>query len=160
MSKVAQVSDNTFVYTISPLCAVCHPPSCLTSCSNVAAPQLGLAASCHQLNFTVLERNKSAQDFYLQLGCVDITASTGQLRMRCEGEALQHLADTLTQRCGWRRRRPLLPTGRPTQCRGTAQWVEDFLRNEDCIVVFKANYHVSVFTYGEGLKCLNMQNKV
>ncbi|XP_073331655.1 thialysine N-epsilon-acetyltransferase-like [Pagrus major] len=57
--------------------------------------QLGLAAGCHQLNFTILDWNKSAQDFYLRQGCVDITASTGKHFMRCEGEALEHLAQPL-----------------------------------------------------------------
>ncbi|XP_036968491.1 thialysine N-epsilon-acetyltransferase-like isoform X1 [Acanthopagrus latus] len=54
--------------------------------------QLGLAAGCHQLNFTIFDWNKSAQDFYLRQGCIDITASTGKHFMRCEGEALERLA--------------------------------------------------------------------
>ena len=59
---------------------------------NSAGPQLGLAAGCHQLNFTIFDWNKSAQDFYLRQGCIDITASTGKHFMRCEGEALERLA--------------------------------------------------------------------
>ncbi|XP_030286717.1 diamine acetyltransferase 2-like isoform X1 [Sparus aurata] len=54
--------------------------------------QLGRAAGCRQLNFTVMDWNKSARDFYLRQGCVDITANTGKHFMRCEGEALEHLA--------------------------------------------------------------------
>ncbi|KAM8746973.1 thialysine N-epsilon-acetyltransferase-like [Acanthopagrus schlegelii] len=54
--------------------------------------QLGLAAGCHQLNFTIFDWNKSAQDFYLRQGCIDITASTGKHFMCCKGEALEHLA--------------------------------------------------------------------
>ncbi|XP_062417193.1 thialysine N-epsilon-acetyltransferase [Pungitius pungitius] len=54
--------------------------------------QLGLAAGCSQLNFTVLDWNKPSLDFYLSQGSVDVTASMGYHCMRCEGEALQHLA--------------------------------------------------------------------
>ncbi|XP_061565479.1 thialysine N-epsilon-acetyltransferase [Cololabis saira] len=54
--------------------------------------QLGLAAGCNQLNFTVLDWNKSSLDFYLSQGCVDVTAKLGYHVMRCEGEGLQHLA--------------------------------------------------------------------
>uniref|UniRef100_A0A3P9D2F1 Spermidine/spermine N1-acetyltransferase family member 2 n=1 Tax=Maylandia zebra TaxID=106582 RepID=A0A3P9D2F1_9CICH len=54
--------------------------------------QLALAAGCHQLNFTVLDWNKPSMDFYLSQGCFDITASMGYHCMRCEGEALEHLA--------------------------------------------------------------------
>ncbi|XP_047242257.1 thialysine N-epsilon-acetyltransferase-like isoform X2 [Girardinichthys multiradiatus] len=54
--------------------------------------QLGLAAGCHQLNFTVLDWNKSSLDFYLSQGCFDITDKMGYHCMRCEGEALEHLA--------------------------------------------------------------------
>lgn len=59
---------------------------------NFAVPQLGLAAGCNQLNFTVLDWNKSSLDFYLSQGCFDVTADLGYHNMRCEGEALQHLA--------------------------------------------------------------------
>lgn len=54
--------------------------------------QLGLAAGCKQLNFTVLDWNKSSVDFYLSQGCSDSTADLRYHCMRCEGEALQHLA--------------------------------------------------------------------
>uniref|UniRef100_A0A3B4GYC4 Spermidine/spermine N1-acetyltransferase family member 2 n=1 Tax=Pundamilia nyererei TaxID=303518 RepID=A0A3B4GYC4_9CICH len=54
--------------------------------------QLALAAGCHQLNFTVLDWNKPSMDFYLSQGSFDITASMGYHCMRCEGEALEHLA--------------------------------------------------------------------
>ncbi|XP_056317195.1 thialysine N-epsilon-acetyltransferase-like [Danio aesculapii] len=54
--------------------------------------QLGLAAGCTQLNFTVLDWNKSSLDFYLKQGCWDVTSELGYHCMRCEGDALQHLA--------------------------------------------------------------------
>ncbi|PWA28837.1 hypothetical protein CCH79_00012914 [Gambusia affinis] len=54
--------------------------------------QLGLAAGCNQLNFTVLDWNKSSVDFYLSQGCFDVTDKMGYHCMRCEGEALEHLA--------------------------------------------------------------------
>uniref|UniRef100_A0A3Q4IGB0 Spermidine/spermine N1-acetyltransferase family member 2 n=1 Tax=Neolamprologus brichardi TaxID=32507 RepID=A0A3Q4IGB0_NEOBR len=54
--------------------------------------QLALAAGCHQLNFTILNWNKPSMDFYLSQGCFDITATMGYHCMRCEGEALKHLA--------------------------------------------------------------------
>uniref|UniRef100_A0A3Q0SXR6 N-acetyltransferase domain-containing protein n=1 Tax=Amphilophus citrinellus TaxID=61819 RepID=A0A3Q0SXR6_AMPCI len=54
--------------------------------------QLALAAGCHQLNFTVADWNKPSMDFYLSQGCFDVTASLGYHCMRCEGEALEHLA--------------------------------------------------------------------
>ncbi|KAM9836500.1 thialysine N-epsilon-acetyltransferase [Aulostomus maculatus] len=54
--------------------------------------QLGLAAGCNQLNFTVLDWNKSSLDFYLRQGCLDVTAEMGYHYMSCNGEALQHLA--------------------------------------------------------------------
>uniref|UniRef100_A0A8C3AAT0 Spermidine/spermine N1-acetyltransferase family member 2a, tandem duplicate 2 n=1 Tax=Cyclopterus lumpus TaxID=8103 RepID=A0A8C3AAT0_CYCLU len=50
--------------------------------------QLGLAAGCNQLNFTVLDWNKQSLDFYFSQGSVDVTASMGYHCMRCEGEAL------------------------------------------------------------------------
>lgn len=59
---------------------------------NFAALKLGLAAGCSQLNFTVLDWNKSSLDFYVSQGCFDVTASMGYHCMRCEGEALEHLA--------------------------------------------------------------------
>ncbi|XP_029382252.1 diamine acetyltransferase 2 isoform X1 [Echeneis naucrates] len=54
--------------------------------------QLGLAAGCNQLNFTVLDWNKSSLDFYYSQGCLNITTKYGYHCMRCEGEALEHLA--------------------------------------------------------------------
>uniref|UniRef100_A0A3Q1EJT4 Spermidine/spermine N1-acetyltransferase family member 2 n=1 Tax=Acanthochromis polyacanthus TaxID=80966 RepID=A0A3Q1EJT4_9TELE len=54
--------------------------------------QLGLAAGCNQLSFTVLDWNKSSLEFYLSQGCFDIKANMGYHCMRCEGEALEHLA--------------------------------------------------------------------
>jgi len=54
--------------------------------------QLGLAAGCTLLNFTVLDWNKSSLDFYLGQGCSDITADMGYHYMSCSGEALEHLA--------------------------------------------------------------------
>ncbi|XP_055053912.2 thialysine N-epsilon-acetyltransferase [Misgurnus anguillicaudatus] len=54
--------------------------------------QLGLAAGCTQLNFTVLECNKSSLDFYLKQGSWDLTSDLGYHCMRCEGDALENLA--------------------------------------------------------------------
>ncbi|XP_072315133.1 thialysine N-epsilon-acetyltransferase [Eucyclogobius newberryi] len=54
--------------------------------------QLGLAAGCQQLNFTVLEWNKSSLDFYFSQGCTDVTVEMGYHYMCCKGEALEHLA--------------------------------------------------------------------
>ncbi|XP_039460739.1 thialysine N-epsilon-acetyltransferase-like [Oreochromis aureus] len=54
--------------------------------------ELGLAAGCHQLNFTVLNWNKPSMDFYLSQGCFDVTATIGYHCMRSEGETLKHLA--------------------------------------------------------------------
>uniref|UniRef100_A0A673AGB2 N-acetyltransferase domain-containing protein n=1 Tax=Sphaeramia orbicularis TaxID=375764 RepID=A0A673AGB2_9TELE len=54
--------------------------------------QLGLAAGCHQLNFTVLDWNKSSVDFYLHQGCTDVTTDMGYHYMSCKGEAMEHLA--------------------------------------------------------------------
>ncbi|CAI5669069.1 unnamed protein product [Oreochromis niloticus] len=54
--------------------------------------QLALAAGCHQLNFAVLDWNKPSMDFYLSQGCFDITDTMGYHCLRCEGEALKHLA--------------------------------------------------------------------
>uniref|UniRef100_A0A3Q4IGB7 Diamine acetyltransferase 2-like n=1 Tax=Neolamprologus brichardi TaxID=32507 RepID=A0A3Q4IGB7_NEOBR len=51
--------------------------------------QLGLAAGCHQLDFTVLNRNKPSMDFYFSQGCFDVTATIGYHCMRCKGEALK-----------------------------------------------------------------------
>lgn len=56
------------------------------------SPQLGLAAGCSQLDFTVADWNKSSVDFYVSQGCFDFTAATGYHCMRCEGESLQRLA--------------------------------------------------------------------
>uniref|UniRef100_A0A674C1Y7 Spermidine/spermine N1-acetyltransferase family member 2a, tandem duplicate 2 n=1 Tax=Salmo trutta TaxID=8032 RepID=A0A674C1Y7_SALTR len=54
--------------------------------------QLGLAAGCTQLNFAVLDWNKPSLDFYLSQGCFDVTADMGYHCMRCEGAALEQLA--------------------------------------------------------------------
>ncbi|KAM9717660.1 thialysine N-epsilon-acetyltransferase-like [Menidia menidia] len=54
--------------------------------------QLGLAAGCSQLNFTVLDWNQSSLDFYSSQGCFDVTAAHGYHCMRCEGDAMQRLA--------------------------------------------------------------------
>ncbi|KAF1380665.1 hypothetical protein EPR50_G00196720 [Perca flavescens] len=54
--------------------------------------QLGLAAGCSQLNFTVLNWNKPSMDFYLSQGSFDVTADMGYHCMRCDGEALERLA--------------------------------------------------------------------
>ncbi|XP_058482238.1 thialysine N-epsilon-acetyltransferase-like [Solea solea] len=54
--------------------------------------QLSLAAGCKQLNFTVLNWNKSSLDFYISQGCFDVTEKMGYHCMRCEEEALQNLA--------------------------------------------------------------------
>ncbi|XP_064796559.1 thialysine N-epsilon-acetyltransferase [Oncorhynchus masou masou] len=54
--------------------------------------QLGLAAGCTQLNFAVLDWNKPSLDFYLSQGCFDVTADMGYHCMRCEGTALEQLA--------------------------------------------------------------------
>lgn len=57
-----------------------------------AALQLGLAAGCSLMDFTVLDWNKSSVDFYLSQGCHDVTTTLGYHLMRCEGEALEKLA--------------------------------------------------------------------
>lgn len=54
--------------------------------------QLGLAAGCNQLNFTVLDWNKPSLDFYLSQGCSDTTTGMGLHCMRCEGDSLEQLA--------------------------------------------------------------------
>ncbi|XP_028330054.1 diamine acetyltransferase 2 [Gouania willdenowi] len=54
--------------------------------------QLGMAAGCNQLNFTVLHWSKSSLDFYLSQGCTDVTTNLGYHCMRCEGDALKRLA--------------------------------------------------------------------
>ncbi|CAL8241604.1 unnamed protein product [Merluccius merluccius] len=54
--------------------------------------QLGMAAGCNQLNFTVLDWNKASMDFYMSQGCFDVTANFGYHYMKCEGEALERLA--------------------------------------------------------------------
>uniref|UniRef100_A0A7N8WLB2 Diamine acetyltransferase 2-like n=1 Tax=Mastacembelus armatus TaxID=205130 RepID=A0A7N8WLB2_9TELE len=54
--------------------------------------QLCVAAGCKQLNFSVLDKNYSAVDFYQRQGCVNITTTIGYHCMRCEGEELQNLA--------------------------------------------------------------------
>ncbi|KAG9346357.1 hypothetical protein AGOR_G00076330 [Albula goreensis] len=55
--------------------------------------QLGLAAGCNQLNFSVLNWNKPSIDFYQSQGCMDITSDHGYHCMRCEGAALERLAE-------------------------------------------------------------------
>lgn len=54
--------------------------------------QLGLAAGCTQLNFSVLDWNKPSLEFYYRQGCSNFTAESGYLQMRCEGQALEKLA--------------------------------------------------------------------
>lgn len=54
--------------------------------------QLGMAAGCNQLNFTVLDWNKSSLDFYLSQGCSDVTSDLGYHYMSCNGPALERLA--------------------------------------------------------------------
>ncbi|CAF88011.1 unnamed protein product [Tetraodon nigroviridis] len=54
--------------------------------------QVGLAAGCSQLNFTVLDWNKSSLDFYYRQGCFNFSAQSGYQLLRCEGEALEKLA--------------------------------------------------------------------
>nr|XP_057922126.1 diamine acetyltransferase 1-like isoform X1 [Doryrhamphus excisus] len=54
--------------------------------------QLGLAAGCTQLNFTVLETNRSSVDFYLRRGCSDVTSEMGYHFMSCCGDAMRQLA--------------------------------------------------------------------
>ncbi|KAE8279260.1 Diamine acetyltransferase 2 [Larimichthys crocea] len=55
-------------------------------CCPIAGP------GCNQLNFTVLDWNKSSLDFYLNQGCFHVKADLGYHCMICEGEALQHVA--------------------------------------------------------------------
>ncbi|KAK7161122.1 hypothetical protein R3I94_003951 [Phoxinus phoxinus] len=52
----------------------------------------GLDAGCSQLNFTVMNWNKSSLDFYRKQGCLDVTSDLGYHCMRCEDDALEHLA--------------------------------------------------------------------
>ncbi|KAF0029163.1 hypothetical protein F2P81_018268 [Scophthalmus maximus] len=54
--------------------------------------KLGLAAGCRQLNFTVVDWNKSSLDFYFSQGCFDFTDKMGYHVMHCEGEELERLA--------------------------------------------------------------------
>lgn len=54
--------------------------------------QLGMAAGCQQLNFTVLDWNKSSVDFYFSQFCTDLAADMGYHYMSCKGEALERLA--------------------------------------------------------------------
>uniref|UniRef100_A0A672J452 Diamine acetyltransferase 2-like n=1 Tax=Salarias fasciatus TaxID=181472 RepID=A0A672J452_SALFA len=54
--------------------------------------QLGMAAGCKQLDFIVKDTNTSAIDFYARTGCFDVTEHHGYHLMRCEGEAMQSLA--------------------------------------------------------------------
>ncbi|XP_017565354.1 thialysine N-epsilon-acetyltransferase [Pygocentrus nattereri] len=54
--------------------------------------QLGLAAGCTQLNFSVLDWNKPSLDFYFSQGCQDVTSDLGYHYLRCEGDALEYLA--------------------------------------------------------------------
>ncbi|KAL7375306.1 hypothetical protein ABVT39_015248 [Epinephelus coioides] len=54
--------------------------------------QLGMAAGCNQINFTVLDWNKPSVDFYLSQGSYNVTTTQGYHLMRCEGEALERLA--------------------------------------------------------------------
>lgn len=68
---------------------VCHKFTVF--CHSVVL-QLGLAAGCTQLNFTVLDWNKPSLEFYHRQGCYNFTAESGYQLMRCEGEALEKLA--------------------------------------------------------------------
>lgn len=54
--------------------------------------QLGMAAGCNQVDFIVKDTNKSAIGFYASRGCFDVTELHGYHCMRCEGEAMEHLA--------------------------------------------------------------------
>ncbi|KAL6490677.1 hypothetical protein MHYP_G00010220 [Metynnis hypsauchen] len=54
--------------------------------------QLGLAAGCTQLDFSVLDWNKPSLDFYFSQGCRDVTSDLGYHYLRCEGDALEYLA--------------------------------------------------------------------
>lgn len=116
MSKVAQVSMHTFPHSTLPFAQRigmprlphCPISTCLVrysvnqwKCMNAikydillcfAVLQLGLAAGCSLMDFTVLDWNKSSVDFYLSQGCHDVTNTMGYHLMRCEGEALQKLA--------------------------------------------------------------------
>uniref|UniRef100_A0A673ADT5 N-acetyltransferase domain-containing protein n=1 Tax=Sphaeramia orbicularis TaxID=375764 RepID=A0A673ADT5_9TELE len=56
------------------------------------AQVIGSGRGCHQLNFTVLDWNKSSVDFYLHQGCTDVTTDMGYHYMSCKGEAMEHLA--------------------------------------------------------------------
>ncbi|MCI4377380.1 hypothetical protein PGIGA_G00202910 [Pangasianodon gigas] len=55
--------------------------------------QLGRAAGCTQLNFTVLNWNKTALDFYQSHGSMDVTSDLGYHYMCCHGDAFQKMAD-------------------------------------------------------------------
>ncbi|MCJ8731528.1 hypothetical protein PDJAM_G00200550 [Pangasius djambal] len=55
---------------------------------------LGRAAGCTQLNFTVLNWNKTALDFYQNQGSVDVTSDLGYHYMCCHGDAFQKMADS------------------------------------------------------------------
>ncbi|GAA6066206.1 thialysine N-epsilon-acetyltransferase-like isoform X1, partial [Tachysurus ichikawai] len=55
--------------------------------------QLGRAAGCTQLKFTALNWNKTALDFYLNQGSVDLTSDLGYHYMCCHGDAFQKMAD-------------------------------------------------------------------
>ncbi|KAF0029164.1 hypothetical protein F2P81_018269 [Scophthalmus maximus] len=54
--------------------------------------QLGLAADCTQLHFTVLDGNKSSLNFYFSQGCLNLTGKMSYQFMCCEGKALERLA--------------------------------------------------------------------
>ncbi|XP_047657630.1 thialysine N-epsilon-acetyltransferase-like [Tachysurus fulvidraco] len=55
--------------------------------------QMGRTAGCTQLNFTVLNWNKTALDFYLNQGSMDVTSDLGYHYMCCHGDAFQNMAD-------------------------------------------------------------------
>lgn len=71
------------------LLIVCHN---FTIFCHPAVLQLGLAAGCTQLSFTVLDWNKPSLEFYYRQGCYNFTTESGYQLLHCEGEALEKLA--------------------------------------------------------------------
>lgn len=74
------------------LLITCHNFTIFCHFSHSAVLQLGLAAGCSQLSFSVLDWNKPSLEFYYRQGCYNFTAESGYQLMRCEGEALEKLA--------------------------------------------------------------------
>uniref|UniRef100_A0A3P8V1W8 Spermidine/spermine N1-acetyltransferase family member 2a, tandem duplicate 1 n=1 Tax=Cynoglossus semilaevis TaxID=244447 RepID=A0A3P8V1W8_CYNSE len=56
--------------------------------------QLGLEVGCTQMNFIVLNWNKSSLEFYTRQGCIDITEKLGYHWMSCGENALKKLANS------------------------------------------------------------------